>query len=199
MTETIPVTVVIPVHPARENNGMLRRVLASIDRQTVQPQEIIVQYDHNKQGAAKTRHEGLMSVETEWVTFIDSDDEMRPEHLETLYDGAIQNEADLVYSWYHVAGGNDPMPNDFGKSWNPDKPRLVTIVTFCKTDIAKQVGFVFQPEGPNPQQKFAGEDRFFINSVNNLGAKIVHIPKKTWIWNHHGQNTSGLPTKGDAR
>lgn len=199
MTETIPVTVVIPVHPARENNGMLRRVLASIDRQTVQPQEIIVQYDHNKQGAAKTRHEGLMSVETEWVTFIDSDDEMRPEHLETLYDGAIQNEADLVYSWYTVVGGNDPMAVHFGKPWNPEKPRLVTIVTFCKTDIAQKVGFVHDHDGTILNRQPAGEDWFFINGVNKLGSKIVHIPKRTWIWNHHGKNTSGLPTKGDAR
>lgn len=199
MSETIPVTVVIPFHPNRKSNGMLDRALRSIDRQTMQPEWVITVEDVRREGAPKTRQRGLDQVETEWVTFLDSDDEMKPEHLESLYQCALETEADLVYSWYEIVGGRDPMAVHFGKPWDPDNPRLTTIVTFCKTEVAQHVGFVFQPDGFNPGQRFAGEDKFFTNGINNLGAKIVHLPKKTWVWHHHGRNSSGMPTKGDAR
>lgn len=193
--DPIPVTVVVPTHPAREANGMLGRALASINAQTRAPQEVIVQYDNHKWGAARTRQLGLQRVETEWVTFLDSDDEMLPGHLESMYDYALETESDLVYPWYTVVGSRDPMPRHFGKPWDPKNPRLTTIVTLCRTEIAQQVGFIQE----SSRETESGEDWYFIRGINNLGAKIVHLPKRTWLWHHHGKNSSGLPTKGDAK
>ena len=39
---------------------------------------------------------------------------------------------------------------------------------------------------------------FFTIGCMQAGALISHLKEKTWIYAHHGLNTSGLPTKGDA-
>lgn len=188
------ITVVIPVHPRRKTNGMLNRALNSIKKQTLLPKEIIVSEDEYKEGAAVTRQRGLDHVTTKWVAFLDSDDEFLPQHLEKLMKCAKANNADVVYSWYKIKGGRDPLPKHFGLPWDPEHPRLTTIVMLIKTEIAKKVGFEAKPGGA-----VSGEDWIFIQNVNSLGVKIVHLPERTWIWNHHGKNTSGLSTKGDAK
>jgi cellulose synthase/poly-beta-1,6-N-acetylglucosamine synthase-like glycosyltransferase len=188
------ITVVIPVHPERVRNGMLERALSSVRSQTLPADEIIVVEDHEGQGAARTRHQGLMEVTSEWVAFLDSDDEFLPRHLERLMACAQETEADFVYSWYKIKGASDPMPNRFGKAWNPDKPALTTITVMVKTQLAQRVGF-----HPDPNRvKNSGEDMMFVRGCNSLGAKIVHLPERTWVWHHHGGNTSGLNTRGDA-
>lgn len=192
------ITVVIPVHPRRKRNGMLERALKSVRSQKLAPAEIIVVEDRNKEGAAQTRQRGLEKVTTRWVAFLDSDDTFMPQHLLKLMKCAKENDADIVYSWYKIHGGRDPMPKHFGKPWDPENPRLTTIVTLCKTEIAQQVGFVHEHDGKLLLGQKAGEDWYFIKGCNDLGAKIVHLPEKTWVWNHHGSNTSGLPNKGDA-
>lgn len=193
------ITVVIPVHASRKKNGMLDRAVRSAKHQKLAPAEILVVEDLKKEGAAKTRQRGLEQVTTKWVAFLDSDDLFMPQHLLKLMKCAKQNNADIVYSWYKISGGRDPMPKHFGKPWDPKNPRLTTIVTLCKTEIAQQVGFVHKHDGTKLLGEFAGEDWFFIKGCNDLGAKIVHLPERTWVWNHHGKNTSGLPNKGDAK
>lgn len=193
------VSVVIPAHPARERNGMLTRALASVEAQTLQPDDVIVQVDTHREGAARTRQRGLERASTDWVTFLDSDDEMLPHHLEALLACAQQTGADLVYPWYEVVGGGDPMPCHFGKPWDPARPRLTTVVTLCRTELAQQVGFVHTHDGTRLLGQPAGEDWFFIVGCNKAGAHIVHLPQRTWRWHHHGRNSSGQPTKGDAR
>jgi glycosyltransferase involved in cell wall biosynthesis len=193
--KSVPVTVVIPAHPARVQNGMLNRALASIEDQTVQPEHVIVKYDRKREGAARTRQKGLEEVQTEWVAFLDSDDEWLPQHLEKLYTHALDTGADLVYPWYHVVGGGDPLRAWENVPWDPARPHLTTITVLCKTRIAQSVGFVQE----SYRKTESGEDWYFIRNINAQGAKIVHLPERTWKWHHHGKNSSGLPNRGDAK
>lgn len=190
----IPVTVVIPYHPAREESGMLDRAVRSVENQIVIPEVIMTVEDTGSFGATATRQLGLDQVETEWVTFLDSDDEMKPEHLGKLYDAALYQGADMVYSWYDVIGGADPRRKEFGLPWDPDNPRQTTIVTLSRTKLAQQVGFQ-EIEGENG----TGEDWYFTQGMNSIGARIYHLPERTWKWYHHGRNTSGRPYQGDAK
>jgi hypothetical protein len=68
-----------------------------------------------------------------------------------------------------------------------------------RTELARQVGFraAVDPGGTNPGHN-SGEDRVFTLGCLAAGAKISHLVDKTWLWGHHGQNTSGLPFKGDG-
>jgi hypothetical protein len=187
------ITVVVPSIPPRE--GMLNRALASVQAQTLLPAETIVEIDHGRTGAAATRQRGLERVKTEWVAFLDDDDEFMPFHLQQLSIAAYQSEADYVYSWYEVVGGSDPMGQFFGAPWDNAQPHQTTITTLVRTELAQSVGFGGEPEAdPNGGGAIVGgEDYRFTLGCMEKGARIHHLPQRTWLWHHHGANTSGLP------
>jgi glycosyltransferase involved in cell wall biosynthesis len=180
------VTVVTPFHAARESNGMLERAAASVRAQTVSVHHILAR-DVHSMGAAVTRSHGLAMVETEWTAFLDSDDEMDPDHVEKLLTCAAATGADYVYPWFRVVGGTDPFPMFFGKPWDDAAPNSTTITILVRTGLAQQVGF------HDPW-----EDWGFVNGCVAAGAKIVHLPERTWTWHHGGHNSSGRPDRGDA-
>lgn len=194
------VTVVVPFHPQRETNGYLDRAVRSIQCQTLPDVKVIAIRDDQKQGAAATRHAGLMMVNTPWVAFLDSDDEMDQHHLYMLLRWARQYGADYVYPWFRIGGsGADPFPQFFGKPWNNNEPHQTTVTTLVRTRLAQSVGFLYPDNGETfPDGNRAGEDWHFTLGCMSKGAKIMHLPERTWTWHHHGANTSGLPDRGDA-
>lgn len=188
------ITVVIPTIPPRVN--LLRRALLSVQHQTQQSQDCIIVRDLLHDGAAITRQRGLEAVGTEWVAFLDDDDEFMPGHLEALAGAARSSGADYVFSWYEVVGGTDPRTEEFGLPWNPSHPRQTTITTLVRTGLAREVGgFLADTDEDliSPDRHYAGEDWRFTQRMNDAGARIYHLPVKTWLWHHHGRNTSGLP------
>lgn len=193
------ISVVIPTHPARVANGMTKRAVGSVFGQTRPAAAIIVEQDLLGAGAAPTRNSGLQKVTTEWVAFLDSDDQLKKNHLEVLMRGAEASGADYVYSWYDPIGfGADPLPH-FGKTFDPEHPTQTTITVLVRTELAQEVGFRTPPPGKLINGERYGEDFQFTVEVIEKGGKIVHIPQRTWLWNYHGLNTSGLATRGDAR
>lgn len=187
------VSVVTPFHEQRRANGMLERAAASVRAQTV-PVEHVLAEDIHHLGAAITRAHGLHLVDTEWVAFLDSDDEMDPDHVEQLLACARETGADYVYPWFRVIGGSDPFPMFFGKPFDPSAPNSTTITILVRTELAKGVGFA-----RDPNVHVSGEDFQFTLGCIAAGAKIVHHPARTWTWHHGAHNSSGLPTQGDAR
>lgn len=185
------VTCVIPYHQQRVANGMLERAAASVRAQTY-PTELILAQDVHRMGAAMTRHYGLMGVETEWTAFLDSDDHMDQDHIEHLVACARETGADYVYPWFRTEGGDDPFPMFFGRPWDDDAPHSTTITILVRTGLAQQVGFM---ETPLEQ---GGEDWAFTLGCLAAGAQIVHLPRRSWVWVHHGFNSSGRPDRGDA-
>ncbi len=185
------VTVVIPFHTAREANGLLERAAASVRAQT-HPAELVLARDVHGMGAAMTRQYGLMEVETEWTAFLDSDDEMDPDHIERLMDCAADIGADYVYPWFRVVGGSDPFPMFFKSPWNDDAPHSTTVTILVRTGLAREVGFLATP------LEQGGEDYAFTLGCLSAGAQIVHLPRRTWTWHHGAHNSSGMPGRGDA-
>lgn len=192
------VTVVTPFHEARRRNGMLERCAASVRAQTV-PVEHILAEDIHRMGAPITRHHGLALVKTEWTAFLDSDDEMDPDHIEHLLACAQDTGADYVYPWFRVVGGSDPFPMFFGRPWDNDTPHQTTITILVRTGLAQMVGFHKPPEDSTVGGQRGGEDWHFTLGCVAAGAKIVHLPRRSWTWHHHGLNSAGLPDRGDAR
>lgn len=194
------VTVITPFHEQRRANGMLDRAAASVRAQTV-PVEHILAEDVHRMGAAITRQHGLALVETEWTAFLDSDDEMDPDHIEHLLACAEQTGADYIYPWFRVVGGTDPFPMFFGQPWDDAAPHQTTITILVRTELAQQVGFTtVPPNAPTaPDGNRGGEDWHFTLGCLAVGARIVHLPRRSWTWHHGLQNTSGFPDRGDAR
>lgn len=173
---------------------MLNRALASVTAQTQIPERVLVQYDAEGKGAGWARRTLLSLVDTEWIAWLDSDDEWFPEHLEKLMAVAVATDSVFVYSWFQ---GGDPLGH-FGLPFNPCTPHHTTMNVLVRTDIAKEVGF---PD--NEAGRFANEDWAFITGVAKLacerGLKMTHLAERTWHYHQQGQNSSGQPGQGDAR
>lgn len=188
------ITVCIATHPARQESGLINRALLSATAQTLQPVTIIVRNDLERRGAGDNRRHLLSMVQTEWIAWLDSDDEWEPQHLEKLYRVAVETDSVYVFSWMH---GNDPLGH-FGIPYNPCTPHHTTMNVLVRTDIAREVGFQDNQEGPH-----ANEDWGFITGVAALccerGLKMTHLAERTWHYHSGSYNSSGQPGQGDAR
>lgn len=210
---TVPITVAIPTHPARghtsDPNTLLGRAFASVRAQMLQPAGgVSIACDLNGDGAAKTRQRALDEVETEFVSFLDSDDYWYPHHLAThvrLLSGVTDpgidplsvdpaHWADVAYSWW---GGNRPFSESThrGTPFNNATPHHITMTITVRTELAKRVGFLFDQMHP----EWYGEDWKMITGLADLGAKFVGTAEETWFYDaSHGGNSSGIAGKGDA-
>lgn len=205
------VTVVIPTIAPRAKR--LNVALESIDMQDVKVANVIISEDTTHAGAAPTRNNGLNAVTTEWVAFLDDDDYFYPQHIANLLQHARATEADLVYPWFDVIGGTDPLAvpvngqlrSPLGVEFGPEQQNhlmtvgnFIPVTTLVKTELAQSVGGfpdVNSEEWPNPEC----EDWGFLQRLIKKGAKFSHLPERTWAWVHwndgtHG-NTSGLGSR----
>lgn len=194
-TELRPgITACIAAHPARVRNGLLERALRSVLAQTHQPAAIVVVNDQEAHGAGWTRRTILAQVRTEWIAWLDSDDEWMPEHLEKVHRTAVETDAVFVYPWFE---GNDPLGH-FGIPFNPCTPHHTTMTHLVRTELALRVGFEDNAKGP-----YANEDWRYIVGMSQIacaeGLIMMHLADRTWTYHQHGQNSSGQPGQGDAR
>lgn len=207
------IAVCIPAHPARARNGMLDEALRSVWAQTLLPDAVHVAMDTTRAGAPATRQRALDAASTDWVSFLDSDDLLLPQHLEHLLAHALETQADMTYGWFKLVqqladgrridhGDHDPVfpPGHFLNPFDPENPIETTITILVRRELAQQVGMRALDRG----QINTGEDRAFVMDLLATGAKITHLTERTWVWRHHQLpdgspgNASGLPTKGDA-
>lgn len=191
------VTVVIPTIPPRV--AMLNRALRSVFRQEHEPYvSVSITKDTERHGSAWTRNEGLRRVTTPWTAFLDDDDELLPNHLATLVAAAEETGADVVYSGCRVLGADGreiprlPEWGRFGLPFDPDLLRqrsYLPVTSLVRTEMARDCGGFRRPEGS------IYDDWGFYLAMLDAGAQFHHVPEVTWIWHHHGANTSGLPER----
>ena len=201
MNLTPGITVVIPTIPNRHQ--MLTRAVHTVRNQLLPAEAIVIVQDNRGDGAAVTRTRGLNMVTTEWVAFLDDDDELYPEHLQALMMGAESTGADFIFPWFDVVGGSDPFPENEFREWTVEEPHQTTVTFLVRTEAARAVdGFTDEQLVPglgeepvDAQGHRAGEEFRFVVRLGRAGYKIVHLNQRTWRWNHHGANTSGLPSR----
>lgn len=193
-----PITVVIPtIAPRGNRQPMLERALASVEAQEYAPVQVIVEHAEEGEGPAVVRNRALAKVETPWVAFLDDDDYLRPNHLKRLALVQADSGADVVWPWFDVEGGSDPFPMFQGRQWDPEDPHQIPITVLARTEAIQAVGgFEVVGDGPVDQHGHrAGEDWRLWLSLSAAGYRFWHTEEKTWVWVHHGANTSGLPSR----
>ncbi|MEU0467302.1 glycosyltransferase [Amycolatopsis sp. NPDC006131] len=190
------ITVVVPTIPIR--GKMLGRALTSIRQQTLPPAAIVVEYDHDRTGSAATRNRALAKVDTEWVAWLDDDDQFLAHHLETLRGAAAKYDADVVYSLPRVldaAGNQVPRAHDWGGGPVFDSEYLkrkahIQTTSLVKTEWARKVGgFKFITDSTGA----VNDDHGFYLALYEAGARFHHVHEETFIWTHHGYGTPGVP------
>lgn len=196
-----PVSAVIPTIPPRRS--MYYRALRSIQAQEVAPEFICVASDQDRKGSAATRNEALSQVSTPWAAFLDDDDEWLPNHLEVLWGMQTGHpEFDVYYTGCEVVladGTYLPHENHmsewgrFGEEFSAEvlqQRSCLPVTSMVRTDLAKQAQF-----GPPVGLDTPYDDWGFYLRLLDLGARFLHIPERTWLWHHHGANTSGQPDR----
>lgn len=150
----VDVTMVMPVHPARWKSTM-RRALRSVFVQTAPVTAMSIATDTNGSGAGVTRDRALIGVQTEWVAFLDSDDEWHPDHIAALLTCAHETGADVVYPAcrvVHTELGEIPRSNPLyeewgrpGRAFDPDLLRqksYLPVTSLVRTSLAQKSTFV---------------------------------------------------------
>ncbi|HEU5006861.1 MAG TPA: glycosyltransferase [Jatrophihabitantaceae bacterium] len=184
------ITVVIATIPPRVK--LLRRALDSVIAQTLSPAAVVVEWDHRKTGAAATKNRAIEKVNTEWVAFLDDDDAFLPEHLSKLHACAVENDADVVYPMPRAeAKARSGIPAlRFGMPFDADELRRAPYIpntVLARTDLVQKVGGFECAPGT------VWDDYGLFLKLLAVGAKFVHLPEVTWIWNQLGQGTAGVP------
>jgi Glycosyl transferase family 2 len=195
------VAVCVPAIPPRVQT-LLPRALESVSRQELPPAGgVSVALDYQRCGAAVTRDRALAAVNTPLVAFLDDDDELLPQHLRRPCEHMAETGADYVFPWFTVVGGTDPFPAFFGMPWDDAVPHQTTVTFLARTDLIREVGGFSADYGPGittgdpahgPNAHRSGEDFRLTLRCIEAGARIVHLPERTWLWHHDSQpNTSG--------
>jgi hypothetical protein len=188
------ITVCMATHPPRMGpGGPWQRAVATVHAQTLPAAGLAVAVDADREGAAATRNRALELVETEWVAFLDSDDELLPDHLKLCARYAYLSDCDVVYPGYEVEGGEDPV-NCFGIPFDASllrKRNFIPVTVLARTEKVRAAGgFQNKPdENGDPC-----EDWGLWLAMLDQGAKFGHLPQKTWIW-HLGDTTRGRPDR----
>ena len=188
----LDVTVVIPTIPSRSR--MLARAVTSVAKQTHPAAAVVITNDHTGAGAWANRNLGILHVRTPWLAFLDDDDELLQHHLATLLELATNTGAGLVWGWFDVIGGTDPIPHLRGRPYDLNDPHTVPITYLARTEVvleAMRDTGGFQPD-PKGSGAFDVQDFPMFYRMAEL-AGTATTADTTWLWHHHGRNTSGLP------
>lgn len=195
------ITVCVPTIPQRRTK--LRKALSSIMAQDYPVSAVSIAVDHWKQGSAVTRNRALAAVQTEWVAFLDDDDQFLPRGIETLVQGHLDSGADVIYGLPRIVDAQGTVRPRFFEAGGPEvfdfnllmQKSYIPVVSLVKTSLAQEVGgFVFSED-----LNGSYDDWGFYKRLAIYGAEFHHINQETFIWNIDGGNTSGKPDRGDAR
>lgn len=188
---------------------MLARALHTVTTQARTVDAIHVAIDRDRGGAARTRNRALNAADTDYVAFLDDDDAWLPHHIGTLLDTAERTGADLVYGWYTVVGGIDPLAvtvdgrlrTPLGVPFGPEQRdylltagNFIPITCLVRREALTAVGGFPEPMSerwPHPDNEDWGAWQALLRN----GATFVHAPETTWVWNHGVGNTSGRPDR----
>ena len=200
------VTVVIPTIAGREE--FLHRALISVTQQQVAPKTIVVVRDEDRRGAYWARNKALTQVDTEWIAWLDDDDEFLPNHIKVLVRGANKSGADMVYSYAEFIGGQDPLAcfvdgkliaSPINVPWGNEGEytmrvggNFIPITYLVRTAAVRAVGGF--PNAYEFESRYSNdcEDFGLLLRLIDAGYKFYHVcGVRTWRYYYHDSNLGG--------
>lgn len=199
----LSVCVAIPTIPGRES--LLDRALWSAKRQNRMPDQILVERDSERTGAAQARNRLLDRVTTDVIAWLDDDDHLLPVHLSycmRVFErklGSLERPVDLVYPIPRVIGRDPtavtyqghlvgPWGVRFGAEQEAHLRRrgsFIPMTHLVRTSLVRETGGFREGYMVEDGRRYRGEDEDYLIRLLDAGAVFEHLPKRTWVWNAH--------------
>ena len=164
------ITAVIPF--AKKHRPCVKTAIDSITRQV---DGVICIEDVNKIGQRKMLNNMISMVKTDWILFLDADDEATPDRVKHCRP-AMKN-ADLIYTGY--ACNNELC---FSMPFNLEEFKLNNFIPFStimvRTEIAKEVPFLEDKKIVAP----ASGDWIWLHMVHQKYPNFLYVPKVTMVY-----------------
>lgn len=200
----LTVAVIIPTIPGRE--GLLERALVSVRSQSRPADQVIVERDSLRTGAAQARNRALARVRTDVTAFLDDDDQFLDHHLKVCMRVLTDNPSvGLVYPAPVMVGGKDPTATSVQRQWRlpwgvrfgPEQEEhlrtfgsFVPMTHLVRTDLVRRIGG-FHEGYTLPDGRYRGEDEDYLIRLLDAGTVFKHLNVKTWRWHVNPKSTAG--------
>lgn len=132
------------------------------------------------QGPAKSRNNGFLQSRGQFITFLDSDDQYKPDHLEWRASILTTNpKIEMLYGGIEIVGN----------PWVADREDTARLIHLESRDIGVGGAFVlrrkvFSDLGGFPDVKYS-EDGLLLTRAKNKGCSIRYIAEKTYVYNRN--------------
>lgn len=200
----LSVAVVVPTIPGREQ--LLAEAVDSVLAQHRHADQLVIEPDPERTGAAATRNRALARVETDLVAWLDDDDLMLPNHIGALAH-VLEHEpdVDLVYPSPRMVGGADPTWVSVGGRWvRPwgvafgreqerhlrEQGSFIPVTHMVRAEAVRRAGG-FPEGGTLPDGRYQGEDERYLIALLDAGARFTHLNIVTWTWRVWNGHTAG--------
>lgn len=166
------VTIVIPVAPYHAQ--LLDRAVASANAQTIAC-EIFVYEDMELRGAGYARNKALAEVTSEFVVFLDADDEILPTFIERCL--AVWKPGKYVYTDFIM---DSAVVKASDSPWQPQNGEWHVITSLLPTDAVKRAGgFDETVQG--------GEDTLLYWALTRSGVCGIAVHEPLFIYGKEGR------------
>lgn len=169
------ITVITPTVPGRE--GMLAECHASVAALGLRH---LIEVDEDRDGPAAVRNRLIEDVTTDWTLFLDDDDLLYPNYLDTVREHLPY--ADVVYTAWRLTGAIDPCP------WPEFDPELLRQRNFIPVTACVRTS-ALRAVGGFPDAEL--EDHALWLKLLDAGYQFRYVPVIAWHYRLH----SGSRTK----
>jgi len=189
LVENLP-AVITPTIEGREH--LLLECAESVRQQTVACSHHVY-LDTDRVGPAIIRNTIMVRLSCEYVAFVDDDDLIDPDHIETLLAPMLMFEGcyhpDLVFSWYRAKGAPETERvyefNDYAYGVMLGGRNLIPVTVVARREAVLEAG------GFWPEDRY--EDYSLWMRMLERGSTFAVVPRETWTYRMLGGNRTHLP------
>lgn len=151
-----------------ERSHRLAEAVASVQAQTLRPDEHLIGVDFRRTGGARIYNQLAAGADGDWLAILPDDDVLFPDHLASL----IELGGDVAYSWAEVTGP-DPW-TAYNQPFDPELLRRLSIVShvaLVRTELVLDLG---------GWDEVQGYDWLFWVKALDAGATFRCLERPTW-------------------
>ncbi len=158
----------------RERAGFLEECRASVNAQTAQSWEHVIEYDDDHAGCSVTMNKAAARATGDWLLPLADDDLLLPGCLLALL--AQSSYGDIIYSPPLVTGNED-------RFWFFQAPPAIPSFALIRRDLWNELG------GYDESLKHEEDRNLWIKAMD-ADARFVIVDEPTWVYRQHSANKS---------